>query len=195
MESERSPRGPAAPGARTCPLGRAGRGNSPCPLRVPSVPLFGPRYRQDPPVPALPGPVTGVIPPLLHPPTPLPRGAGGTGSGPEPPAAAAELTQTRSRSRFPCETPWDGVPGQPHPPPLPLVPHRAAGAPSPAGGGMIPALPGTGRDLAGFPGIPEILVPSAGTGRRRRHHRAPRWRSGDPEEGARGVHPRAPGYE
>lgn len=51
---------------------------------------------------------------------------------------------------------------------------------------MTAALPGTGRDLAAFPRIPEILEPGGDTGRRwwhlrapRRHHRgAPRRRSG-----------------
>ncbi|KAL9823164.1 cyclic AMP-responsive element-binding protein 3-like protein 4 isoform 2-T2 [Geothlypis trichas] len=168
MESEQSPRGPAAPGARTCPLGRAGRGNPPVTGVLP--------------VPALPDPVTGGTP-GPPPRTPLPGGAGGTGSGTEPPAAAAEPPQARfPRSRFHRETLRGAVPGQAAPPRCPRCPGRAAGAPSPTVGGMIPALPGTGRDLAAFPGIPEILVPGAGTGRRRRHHRG----RGDPEEGTRG---------
>ncbi|XP_064257639.1 cyclic AMP-responsive element-binding protein 3-like protein 4 [Passer domesticus] len=173
MGSERGPRGPAAPGARTCPPGRAGRGDPPGARRAaprPPLPAApprscppGPRYRGHPPVPP--------------PQAPLPGARGGTGSGTEPPEPP----------RFPRET--LPVAGQPQPPAAPREPR------APRGEGRSRPFPARGGTWLRSPGIPEILVPSAGTGRRRRHRRGTprRGRGGSsPGVGSRGVPRRGP---
>ncbi|XP_056366942.1 cyclic AMP-responsive element-binding protein 3-like protein 4 [Oenanthe melanoleuca] len=181
MESERGLRGPAAPGARTCPFGRAGRGNPPCPRRVtPRTPL------------------PGGFPPFLHSRTPLPGGSPRSCT-PRPRYRGVRGAPPPVQS-CPRPGPVPGAPTRPSGsrtgaaalPPLPPVPRKGGRSPEPRQGreGRSRPFPARGGTWLDSPGSRRSWcpAPAPGGGGGGTGHRG--GDGGTPRRGRRGFIPR-----